>query len=118
MDSPSSAALEGGYRLWSHLWARRARRLPGTLARTRVERAFLGLCAEVAPALSLEVGAHEAGFSRWMTGAVPQAHCLAFEANPFVHEQYSAELAEAGVDYRQLAITDTEGTVDLRIPRE
>lgn len=87
-------------------------------ARTRVEEAFRDLCADVAPALGLEIGAHEARFSRWLRTAVPHAQCLAFEANPFVHEKYAAELAEVGVDYRHLAITDVEGTVDLRIPRE
>jgi FkbM family methyltransferase len=118
VDAHASAALDGGYRLWSHLWARRARRLPRMEARTRVEHAFRGLCADVAPALSLEIGAREARFSRWLRAVAPHAHCLAFEANPFVHEQYAAGLAEAGVDYRHLAITDVEGTVDLRIPRE
>ena len=112
------SALEGSYRLWSHLSARRARRLPRHLARSRVEEVFRELCAEIAPALSVEVGAHEARFSRWLHQAVPDAQCLAFEANPFVHERYAAELAGVGVDYRHLAISDVAGTVDLRIPRE
>lgn len=112
------SALEGSYRLWSELMARRARRLSRELARGRVEQAFQDLCVELAPTLGLEVGAHEAGFSRWLKSEIPGAHCLAFEANPFVHEQYAGELARLGVDYRHLAIAEVEGSVDLRIPRE
>jgi FkbM family methyltransferase len=82
----------------------------------RVERAFLELCRDLRPTLSLELGAHEATFSSWIKREVPTARCLAFEANPFVHEKYAAALAEAGVDYRAQAIAAENGTVELTIP--
>lgn len=82
----------------------------------RVEQAFLELCRDLRPTLSLELGAHEATFSRWVKQEVPTARCLAFEANPFVHEKYAAGLAEAGVEYVGKALAAENGTVELTIP--
>lgn len=110
-------ASDGGYRSWADQLAKRARQLPRDVVGERVESAFRDLCVDLAPTLSLEVGAHEAGFSRWMRSASPDTRCLAFEANPFVHEKYAADLSDAGVEYLHLAISDVNGTVDLGIPR-
>lgn len=110
-------ALDAGYRYWANLHAQRARGLPRAVVGERVEGAFRELCADLSPTVGLEVGAHEAGFSRWLRSAFPEARCVAFEANPFVHEKYAAELADAGVDYHHLAISEVSGTVDLVIPR-
>lgn len=82
----------------------------------RVEQAFLDLCRDLRPTLSLELGAHEASFSRWVKQQVPTARCLAFEANPFVHEKYAAGLAEIGVEYVGKALAAENGTVELTIP--
>lgn len=81
-----------------------------------VERTFLELCRSLEPTLSLELGAHEATFSRWIKQQVPSARCLAFEANPFVHEKYAADLTAAGVEYVGKALAATNGTVELTIP--
>ncbi|WP_183096148.1 FkbM family methyltransferase [Nocardioides stalactiti] len=114
----ASAAFDATYRLWSQQLNHRSRRLPRDLVGARVREAFRALCIDVVPALALEVGAHEAGFSRWVRSALPGAHSVAFEANPYVFERYAAEVSGSGVDYRHLAVSDEADGVDLRIPRE
>ncbi|WP_188113399.1 FkbM family methyltransferase [Nocardioides humilatus] len=106
------------YRAFARAQARRARRLPRDVVTQRVEEAFRDLCRALQPTLSLEVGAHEAGFSRWLKQEVTDARCVAFEANPYVHEKYDSALAGTGVEYHQLAVSDVDGTVELGIPRQ
>lgn len=96
--------------------ARRTAGRPRKEVSQRVEQAFLELCRDLKPTLSLELGAHEATFSRWIKRELPAARCLAFEANPFVHEKYAAGLAEAGVEYVGKALAAENGTVELTIP--
>ncbi|WP_183094984.1 FkbM family methyltransferase [Nocardioides stalactiti] len=108
---------EVSYQAFARPLARRARKLPRDVVTARVADAFRDLCRALQPTVSLEVGAHEAGFSRWIKNEVPDARCVAFEANPYVHQKYDDELAETGVEYHHLAISDVDGTVDLGIPR-
>ncbi len=70
---------------------------------------------EVAGAL-VEVGAYDAAFSREVVERLPDTRALAFEANPYVYDGFAAELSEAGVDYRHLAISEGLGEVDLFVP--
>ncbi len=109
-------AVDGSYRYLSNLLERRARRLPRGVVGERVVQTFRDLCGEVGPTLSLEIGAHEADFSRWMKEAAPEARVVAFEANPFVHEKFAAAHDDSGVEYLHLAISETHGTVELGIP--
>ena len=106
-----------GTSTWRRLLAHRARKLPRELVGARVEQAFRDLCLELAPTVSLEVGAHEAEFSRWLKSEIPSAHCVAFEANPFVHDKFADDLGGTGVEYHHLAVSLVNGTVDLGIPR-
>lgn len=117
MSSAPLSVHDAGYRYLTQLLARRARKLPRELVGDRVEQAFRDLCLELGPTVSLEVGAHEAAFSQWLKSEVPSAHCVAFEANPFVHEKFADDLDGTGVEYHQLAVSEVNGTVDLGIPR-
>lgn len=83
-----------------------------------LETAFLALAISLAPDLSVEIGAHEASFSRRIKSALPCIRALAFEANPNVHERFAPELSKAdpGIDYRLAAVCDHVGTAELRIP--
>jgi FkbM family methyltransferase len=112
-----SNAHDAGYVYLANMLAHRARELPRELVSVRVERTFRDLCRDLRPTVSLEIGAHEAEFSRWLKSEAPDAQCLAFEANPYVHRKYADELAASDVDYRHLAISETNGTVELGIPR-
>lgn len=117
MSLAPSNAFEAGYLYLAQLLAHRARQLPRDLVGARVEQVFRDLCIELAPTVSLEVGAHEAEFSRWLKSEIPSAHCVAFEANPFVHEKYADDVDGTGVEYHHLAVSLVNGTVDLGIPR-
>lgn len=77
---------------------------------------FQALCRLIEPTVVLEIGAHEATFSRWAAESLPDARVMAFEANPYVYELYSAELARSRVDYRNLAVGAVTGEVQLNLP--
>lgn len=109
---------DASYRYLANLLAIRARTLPRDVVGRRAERAFRNLCLQVRPHLSLEIGAHEADFSRWLKSELPSARCVAFEANPYVHEKYAADLVETGVEYLHLAVSEATGTVELGVPRQ
>jgi FkbM family methyltransferase len=118
LSTAPDPAVEGSFLYLSHLLERRARKLPREVVGERIEQTFRDLCVEVGPTLSLEIGAHEAGFSRWIKAAAPDARVVAFEANPFVHEKFAAGHDDSGVEYLHLAISETNGPVELGIPRQ
>lgn len=90
---------------------------PGQVGR-RVRRAFQDLVVHSGTTVTLEVGAFEADFSRWARGALPDARVVAFEANPFVHERFRAEVEATGVEYVHACVGDTSGPVTLHVPRD
>lgn len=117
MSAAPSNAHDAGYLYLANLLGQRAGRLPRDLVGVRVARTFRDLSRALSPTISLEIGAHAAEFSRWLKDEVPDARCVAFEANPFVHEKYATEIAATGVEYHHVAISEVNGTVDLTIPR-
>lgn len=66
--------------------------------------------------LTIEVGAHEATFSKTCKKLNPLCDCYAYEANPYVYKKYFDELNDAGIKYQNLAISDSDGDVELSIP--
>jgi len=82
-----------------------------------LEDAYVGMTKALSPELSVEIGAHEAGFSRRVMAAVPELNAIAFEANPHVYEKYLPGLRAETLDYRNLAICATAGPVKLWMPR-
>lgn len=93
----------------------------GLRARTEelLEHAFLDLAARFKPDTSIEIGAHEANFSRHMETTVPGIRTLAFEANPYVFKIFSEQfkLESTRIDYRHLAICGQSGDIAFHIPR-
>lgn len=106
------------YRFWSGSTAARARSTgrPREVIDRRVRHFFQELCERVEPTVVLELGAHEAGFSRWAKESFPHARCLALEANPYVFRKHREKLARAGVEYHNLAAAERNGTVTVNIP--
>jgi FkbM family methyltransferase len=107
-----------GYRFWTALTAAQANNLgrPTEVVGRRVRRFFHEVCRLVQPDLVLELGAHEAKFSRWAKREFPDAQCLALEANPYVYRRFVERLGKRGVDYRNLAATSASGPVEMIIP--
>jgi FkbM family methyltransferase len=68
------------------------------------------------PTFFLEVGAHEASFSRKMKSRYPDALVYAIEANPRVHQHFQKEVEASGVNYIHMAADSKEGQVTFLIP--
>ncbi|WP_291845473.1 FkbM family methyltransferase [Maricaulis sp.] len=85
---------------------------------TLLEDAFITLVAALAPDLSVEVGAHEASYSKRVKANSPGLTAIAFEANPHVHKAYWPELDQLGIDYRNCAICSESGPMPFFIPRK
>jgi FkbM family methyltransferase len=88
------------------------------LLQRRVRTAFRSLARLTDPTLTLEIGAFEAGFSRWVTRELPRARAVAFEANPLVWAHHRDEVTALGVEYLNLAIGPENGPVTLNVPRD
>jgi FkbM family methyltransferase len=90
---------------------------PAQLQR-RVRTAFRSLARLTDPTLTLEIGAFEAGFSRWVKRELPSARAVAFEANPLVWAHHRDQVTALGVEYLNLAIGPQNGPVTLNVPRD
>ena len=108
------------YRAFADTWAAAARMsgIDNDQVEARLIAYFRRLCNRLGPAVVLEIGAHEARFSRWAARKLPSARVLAFEANPHVHAKYAGRLAATRVDYRHAAVGPTTGELDLTLPLE
>lgn len=84
----------------------------------RVRTAFRSMARLTDPTLTLEIGAFEAGFSRWVKRELPQARAVAFEANPLVWAHHRAQVTALGVEYLNLAVGPDNGPVTLNVPRD
>ena len=106
------------YLVWSRTWEALARQSPLRQrdVQDRLIEFFRTLCRQLDPTVVLEIGAHEATFSRWAAESLPTAHVQAFEANPHVYEKYAAELAKCRLEYHNLAVGGMTGEVQLNLP--
>jgi len=84
---------------------------------TYVANYFHELIALTKPTLFVEAGAYKGEASRRVKQDHPSCRVVAFEANPYNYERYAGELgfAAAGVDYRNLAVTDIAGPVTFHL---
>ena len=71
---------------------------------------FLEIQRRLKPAISIEVGAYDAQFSRYMVSIAPEV--WAFEANPYV---YAKNRDYTKVKYRHCAISNVSGVIDFEI---
>ncbi len=90
---------------------------PAQLQR-RVRTAFRTIARRTEPTVTLEIGAFEASFSRWVRAELPSARAVAFEANPMVWAHHREEVTAAGVEYLNLAVGPENGPVTLHVPRD
>lgn len=108
------------YQAFARTWAAAARQSGTDHAemQQRLVKYFRRLCRRIEPAVALEIGAHEASFSRWAASELPGTRVLAFEANPHVHAKFADKLAETRVDYRNVAVGPVNADVQLNVPLE
>jgi FkbM family methyltransferase len=78
---------------------------------------FFDLQTFIRPKTFLEIGAFDAGFSRQARERHPNSKVMAFEANPHNHKHFSSsfDFAAHRIDYRHLAISDTNGTINFQL---
>jgi FkbM family methyltransferase len=78
---------------------------------------FHAAVALVGPQTFAEIGAFEAAASRRVKAEHPACTVLAFEASPQVHAFHSSrtDYTAAGVDYRNLAVADHDGSIELHV---
>lgn len=81
-----------------------------------LEKYYCQLVAKNNIPITIEVGAHEATFSKTSKELNPACECFAYEANPYVYKKYCEELKKLGVDYQNLAINDSNNDIELSIP--
>ncbi|TRO07473.1 FkbM family methyltransferase [Ectopseudomonas mendocina] len=81
-----------------------------------LEALFVELNSHCKPSLILEVGAHEATFSLKMKKLLNNSRVMAMEANPEVFEKHREKADQSGVEYLNLAISDRNGEILLKVP--
>lgn len=95
--------------------------LRGRTARNRISDRlvghFLAMQQPLGTQCFLEIGAHEATFSRRAKSRYPNVHVFAFEANPYVFakQQYTILNDNPDINYIHLAIADHDGMAYLVI---
>jgi len=78
--------------------------------------AVIELVLNLRPKLVLEIGAHEARFSREIKQKLPDSRVVAFEANPGVYGKYKKIIEPAGVEYLFQCIADENRLYDFSVP--
>lgn len=83
----------------------------------RVADFFLHMQSLLPVTTVLEIGAHEATFSRAVKKNCPEKTVRAFEANPHVYSHFllEGEFRKLGIDYRYGAIGNSKGSTRLHI---
>jgi FkbM family methyltransferase len=72
---------------------------------------YIKLQKDLTPDMSIEVGAHEASYSKTMAGLEIEA--FAFEASPYVYNRFKDGLS--GIYYINKAVSDKLGTVQFQM---
>ena len=83
------------------------------ISRKHTINCFMGLLQRLQPGVTLEIGAHDATFSCNAKKLLPAAEVVAIEASPSVyeHQKTLTDFAGLGVQYRNNAVSDTDGEV-------
>ena len=84
----------------------------------RGRQAFIHLVSSLNVPLVLQIGAHQAKFSKGVKKARPEARVVAFEAHPLVYARHASALQYAEVEYLQLCVADREGEIVLKVPKK
>lgn len=82
------------------------------LSNSDLVKKFTAIQSIIKPNISIEVGSFDAGFSKSMIGIVPNGSIWAFEASPYVHNNFNPI---AKVNYINKAVSNVNGTINFEI---
>lgn len=87
------------------------------LSVAQLDTLFHDLVVLARPTIFVEGGAFEADTSLRVAAALPGCRVVAFEANPYVYERFSAarDFAAGSVEYVHRAMADAPGTVKFQV---
>ena len=92
--------------------------LAGKESNLRLRGLFMSLVETIRPSIFFDVGARDGESAIEVKHAVPECRAIAFEANPNIHQQFASMNDELGlIEYHNLALSDTVGSVPLHVPR-
>jgi FkbM family methyltransferase len=89
----------------------------GAEGHAALRAAFLHLVDILKPDVVCDIGALDGSLSLAVRDKAPNCEVIAFEANPKTHARHLEALAVHGVDYRNLAISDSNGCITIHAPR-
>lgn len=81
----------------------------------KVKKFFILIQKYLAADVFVEIGAHEANFSKSMKTTYSNAIAIAFEANPYVYQKYKDSVIKIGVIYENMAISDQTNYINFGI---
>ena len=120
MNQPYSEFTVKAQGRWLESSLPKERRLAAPARRritAKLVRCFHRLLGEMKPDTVLEIGAHQAEFSREIKERIlPGARVVAFEANPEVHARHKEMVQAAGVEFRHQCVADENRTYRFDIP--
>ena len=91
--------------------------MPPTLTNPELVQLFEQITVQINPDRILEIGARQADFSYAMSHRLPNCSITCFEANPVSFEQFGSRFSNiSNVEYLNLAVTDSNAPVQIRIP--
>ena len=68
------------------------------------------------PQIVLEIGAHEATFSKTIKSLLPKSRVIAIEANPTIYKKYETIVPTSGVEYVFKCIADENRVYKFSVP--
>lgn len=128
-DSPDAQAADTSvppdmYEHLARLWDQQLRGVVSAYSNMHDGRArsawhldelFFRLLEIAEPVLFVEAGAYRADASARVVSRFGQCRVVAFEANPHNHAAYADELTTSGIEYLNLAISDTNRTATFHL---
>ncbi len=86
----------------------------------KISRFFVSIQEELGTQCCIEIGAHEATFSRNIKRLYPSIKTFAYEANPHVWQNFNSSLpfTEEGIIYENMAISNKDGKAEFRIYKQ
>ncbi|WP_445501932.1 FkbM family methyltransferase [Microvirga sp. G4-2] len=89
----------------------------GAEGHAALRAAFLHLIDLLKPDVVCDIGALDGSLSLAVRDKAPNCEVIAFEANPKTHARHREALSAHGIDYRNLAVSDSDGRITVHAPR-